>query len=96
MQFSDEDLHRVRWVLDEVFGADNFVSLITVKKTGGLVTNFGLMDAIESGIVKVPRLPAQEYRTESRYVQGTADEAVMRLARAWKVSFDAHMRGGIR
>ena len=36
VQISDENLHRVRSVMDEVFGADNFVSLITTKKTGGM------------------------------------------------------------
>ena len=36
MQISDENLHRVRCVMDEVFHAENFVSLITVKKTGGM------------------------------------------------------------
>ena len=36
VQISDENLHRVRNVLDEVFQAKNFVSLITVKKTGGM------------------------------------------------------------
>ncbi len=33
VQISDENLHRVRMVMDEVFGAENFVSLITVWKT---------------------------------------------------------------
>ncbi len=32
VQISDENLHRVRAVLDEVFGCENFVSTITVKK----------------------------------------------------------------
>ncbi|MFZ4579689.1 MAG: site-specific DNA-methyltransferase, partial [Myxococcota bacterium] len=36
VQISDENLHRVRAVMDEVFGAENFVSLIAFKKTGGL------------------------------------------------------------
>lgn len=36
LQISDENLHRVRVLMDEVFGAENFVSLITVKKTGGM------------------------------------------------------------
>jgi adenine-specific DNA-methyltransferase len=36
VQISDENLHRVRAVMDEIFGAENFVSLITVKKTGGM------------------------------------------------------------
>jgi adenine-specific DNA-methyltransferase len=33
VQISDENLHVVRSLLDEVFGADNFVGLITFKKT---------------------------------------------------------------
>ena len=33
VQISDENLHRVRCVMDEVFGASNFVSLIAFKKT---------------------------------------------------------------
>jgi adenine-specific DNA-methyltransferase len=35
VQISDENLHHVREVLDEVFGADSFVSLITYSTTGG-------------------------------------------------------------
>lgn len=33
VQISDENVHHVREILDEVFGAGNFVSLITVVKT---------------------------------------------------------------
>jgi adenine-specific DNA-methyltransferase len=36
VQISDENLHRVRCVMDEVFRAENFVSVITTKKTGGM------------------------------------------------------------
>jgi len=36
VQISDENLHRVRILLDQLFGSENFVSLITVKKTGGM------------------------------------------------------------
>ncbi len=35
VQISDENLHNVREVLDEVFGPDNFVSVITFAKTTG-------------------------------------------------------------
>ncbi|MFQ5715038.1 MAG: site-specific DNA-methyltransferase [Candidatus Scalinduaceae bacterium] len=34
VQISDENLHLVRSILDEVFGVENFVSLITFRKTG--------------------------------------------------------------
>ena len=33
VQIGDENVHHVRGVLDEVFGAENFISLITVVKT---------------------------------------------------------------
>jgi adenine-specific DNA-methyltransferase len=35
VQISDENLHRVRFVMDEVFGVDNLCSLITFTKTSG-------------------------------------------------------------
>jgi adenine-specific DNA-methyltransferase len=36
VQIGDENVHHVRELMDEVFGTDNFVSLITFKKTTGL------------------------------------------------------------
>ena len=38
VQISDENLHHVRELCDEVFGGNNFASLITFKKTGGQTT----------------------------------------------------------
>jgi adenine-specific DNA-methyltransferase len=35
VQISDENLHRVRALMDEVFGPKNFIVIISVKKTGG-------------------------------------------------------------
>jgi len=34
VQIGDENLHRVRAILDEIFGESNFVSIIQVQKTG--------------------------------------------------------------
>ncbi len=39
VQISDENLHHVREVMDEVFGAANFVSQISFLKTSGFETN---------------------------------------------------------
>ncbi len=36
VQIGDENVHRVRAILDEIFGPQNFVSLITTKKSGGM------------------------------------------------------------
>ena len=36
VQISDENVHLVRNLLDEIFGTENFAGLIVVRKTGGL------------------------------------------------------------
>ncbi|HEY4640455.1 MAG TPA: site-specific DNA-methyltransferase [Thermoanaerobaculia bacterium] len=36
IQISDENLHRVRDVMDDVFGADNFCAIVSFQKTGGM------------------------------------------------------------
>ena len=38
IQISDENVHHLREILDEVFGVENFVSEIILKKTSGLGT----------------------------------------------------------
>ncbi len=40
VQIGDENPHRVRVLLDEVFGSDNAISQIAFVKTGGLVASF--------------------------------------------------------
>jgi len=39
VQISDENLHHVRELLDEVFGAENLVSVISFNKNSGLGAN---------------------------------------------------------
>ena len=39
VQIGDENVHRVRALMDEVFGEDNFVRLIVFAKTGSMVSN---------------------------------------------------------
>src|SRR5688500_13428797 len=36
VQIGDENVHRVRALMDEIFGEDNFISLITFQTSGGL------------------------------------------------------------
>ena len=40
VQIGDENVHLVRNVMDEVFGSENFVSSISVRKTGGTTGGF--------------------------------------------------------
>jgi adenine-specific DNA-methyltransferase len=46
VQIGDENVHLVRCLLDEVFGSENFVSLITVKKTA-IQTDFVLSSSAD-------------------------------------------------
>lgn len=39
VQISDENVHHVREMCDEIFGAENFVSQITFRKTGSIASN---------------------------------------------------------
>jgi adenine-specific DNA-methyltransferase len=48
VQIGDQNLHLVRALLDEVFGSDNFVSLITFKKTTGAGSPSGGTDVLAS------------------------------------------------
>ena len=63
VQISDENVHLVRCLLDEVFGAENFVSLITFSKTSALgsdylftVADYVLWYAKERGRAKFRRI----------------------------------------
>lgn len=37
VQISDENLHHVREICDELFGAENFIAIIKFQKTGSLL-----------------------------------------------------------
>ncbi len=49
VQIGDENVHLVRSLMDEVFGSDNFITIITVKKTAGL--GKGLMPEVSDFIL---------------------------------------------
>ena len=46
VQIGDENVHRVRALMDEVFGEYNFRSVITFQKTGGLISQ-GLVKTLD-------------------------------------------------
>jgi adenine-specific DNA-methyltransferase len=73
VQIGDENVHLVRSVLDEIFGGDNFVSLITFRKTGGTTGDFlpGTADYI---LWYARDLDHAKYRQIYR-LKGDADDA---------------------
>jgi adenine-specific DNA-methyltransferase len=83
VQIGDENVHRVRAVMDEVFGEDNFISQITVRKTTsegntllGATCDFVLWFGKHKEITKARTLYAgrsddSEGRYTSEYLDGT-------------------------
>jgi len=82
VQISDENLHHVREVMDEVFGAENFIVTILLKKKGG--QKGGTLDPINDYILWFARdreqaksrikklfvqFPEQELADSFRYVE---------------------------
>jgi adenine-specific DNA-methyltransferase len=64
VQMGDENVHRVRAVLDEVFGEDNFITEIVVKKKGSQKSS--LLDPINDFILWYSRTPRQSGSTKFR------------------------------
>ncbi len=75
VQIGDENVHRVRALMDEVFGTENFFSLITLKKlsplgTGGManVTDYVIWYAKKKDVAKFrPIFLEKKPGSESRY-----------------------------
>ena len=82
VQIGDENVHRIRSLMDEVFGYDNFVSLITVRKTTsegasllGSTTDFIIWYGKNVGQTKFrsmyqPRSDSAENRYSQTYIDG--------------------------
>ncbi len=69
VQISDENVHLVRCIMDEVFGSGNFVSLISFSKTGGLGSNFlyGIFDYILWYAKDIEKLKYHQLYQEKEY-----------------------------
>ena len=74
VQISDENLHRVRCVMDEVFGSNNFISVISIRKTTSQGTA-GLLGATTDFVVWYARArDATKYRQVFVARSGAADD----------------------
>ena len=62
VQIGDENVHRVRALLDEVFGESNFVSLIAVTKTSGLQSGTSLPTVMDYVIQFAKAIESVKFR----------------------------------
>src|SRR5439155_22124572 len=81
VQIGDENVHRVRAVMDEVFGDENFGAVINFKKTGGqsssiIASVFDTilwyaknMDAIKYRPLYSPKIPGEEGATNYDWIE---------------------------
>lgn len=80
VQISDENVHRVRGLLDEIFGSENFVSQIVFSKTAGATSQFlpGTYDII---LFYAKKREALKFRPPRQYKQldGVGGSAYGRL-----------------
>lgn len=87
VQIGDENVHRVRAVVDEVFGEDNFISQITVRKTTsegntllGATCDFVLWFGKRKEVTKARTLYAgRSEASEGRYTSEYFDGSFYRL-----------------
>ena len=94
VQIGDEHLHTVRCVADEIFGPDNFVSLVPFSKTTGFssvrlanVTDYLLWYAKDKDRIKFRHL----YREKRAGEQGAT---VYRPLKSWAIKNKEHLLGG--
>jgi adenine-specific DNA-methyltransferase len=72
VQISDENVHRVRALLDEVFGEDCFITEILVKKKGSQIS--GTLDAVNDFILCYGRKPKHEAQLKFRPLLVTRED----------------------
>lgn len=75
IQISDENIHHVRELMDEIFGVDNFVSIITFKKTGGFATTglSGISDYIIMYANDKSKLKYRQLYTDKNLSEGAGE-----------------------
>ena len=88
VQISDENLHHVRELMDEVFGAENFVSIIAARKTTGETSGF-LSVTCDFVVWYAKSKPATKFR---QLFLGRSDDAESRYNQRDRVAQDALYR----
>lgn len=94
VQIGDENLHRVRAIMDEVFGDENFISIITFKKTHYLesenvsnISDYLVLFAkdIKKNKHKKAFRPASLFEVDySKYTKAFTPSGVQQIPKKWR------------
>jgi adenine-specific DNA-methyltransferase len=97
VQIGDENVHRVRAVMDEVFGVDNHVSTITVQKTYGFSADAisNVSDYLVWYARRRPSLKSRQLYTEKPYVLGEGNASWVLLDDFSYRGVTAREKGGL-
>ena len=100
VQIGDENVHRVRALMDEVFGDGNFISIITFQKSGGLtaehistVTDFVLWYAKRRETVKSRNLFRRRDTVSYQFISSPDDSNTVAYQSVALTSSHEYSRG---
>ena len=105
VQIGDENVHRVRALMDEVFGEENFVAQLLFKKTGSMSGNYisGIADTVlwygkRKGQTKFRRLLAErsEEAIDSGFANIELPDGSLRRLTASELSGESSFPEGLR
>ena len=89
VQIGDENVHRVRALMDEVFGEKNFITVVTAQKTGSVTGDF-----IQSNTDYVIWYARKKENAKFRPIfverDGQPDESTIQLSAIERIDFSAN------
>ncbi len=100
VQISDENLHHIRELMDEIFGPENFVSIITFRTAISTNTIFGISDYLvwyAKDLKQLKRrnifLPTPEYKSDSTFTYKDKDGVFKPTDEIWGTNKEALFEG---
>jgi len=89
LQIGDENVHRVRAVLDEIFGENNFIAALAIQKTGTVTGEF-IQSNVDYVVWYARKKEAAKFRPLFLERDGEPDRHVMSLASIEREDYAAY------
>ena len=89
VQIGDENVHRVRIVMDEVFGEDNYIAVIVAQKTGTVTGDF-IQSNTDFIVWYAKKRDVTKYRQPFLERDGKPDKEITKLTTIERIDFGAY------
>jgi adenine-specific DNA-methyltransferase len=99
VQIGDENVHRVRSVAEEVFGKDQFVAQIQIKKSGGATSQYlaGVTDFVLWYAKRIDRLKYRSvFSARDSEGKGGGYNLLATLDSHWRPATDVELKLGLK